>query len=74
MNLRVVFKSLQSSLSFFAGAVIFPPLLKFEMVEIVDISDSRSVAVNLRDDSSTSKRTLARIGSVCLFSTTPRVN
>jgi hypothetical protein len=39
----------------------------------VDISDSRSVAVNLRDDSSTSKRTFARMGSVCLFSTTPRV-
>jgi hypothetical protein len=66
-------KSLQSSLNFFAGAVVLPPLLKFAIVEIVEIYDSRSVAVSLRDDSSTSKRTLARIGSVCLFSTTPRV-
>ena len=64
--------SLHNSLNFFAGAVIFPPLLKLEIVDIVDISDSRSVAVSLREDSSTSNSTFARIGSVCLFSTTPR--
>ena len=66
-------KSLQSSLSFFAGAVVLPPLLKFDIVDIVEISDSKSVAVSLKDDSSTSNKTLARIGSVCLFSTTPNV-
>jgi hypothetical protein len=43
------------------------------MVEIVEISDSRSVAVNLREDSSTSNKTFASIGSVCRFSTTPSV-
>ena len=66
-------KSLHSSLSFFAGAVVFPPLLKLEIVEIVEISDSKSVAVSRRDDSSTSNKTLASIGNVCLFSTTPSV-
>ena len=66
-------KSLQSSLSFFAGAVVLPPLLKFEIVEIVEISDSKSVAVRRRDYSSTSNKPLANIGNVCLFSTTPSV-
>ena len=40
---------------------------------MVDISDSKSVAVSLKVDSSTSKRTFARIGSVWRFSTTPSV-
>ena len=66
-------KSLHNSLSFFAGAVTLPPLLKFVIVDIVDISDSRSVAVSLKVDSSTSNKTFAKIGRVCLFSTTPRV-
>ena len=66
-------RSLQRSLSFLAGAVVLPPLLKFEIVDVVEISLSRSVAVSLSDDSSTSIRTFDSIGSVCLFSTTPSV-
>ena len=50
-----------------------PPLLKLEIVETVKISDSKSVAVNFKDDSSTSNNTLESIGRVCLFSTTPSV-
>ena len=44
-----------------------------EMVDIVDISDSKSVAVSLSLVSSTSNKTFAKIGNVCLFSTTPNV-
>ena len=65
--------NLHKSLSFLAGAVVLPPLLKFEIVEVVEISLSRSVAVSFRDDSSTSIKTLDNMGRVCLFSTTPKV-
>ena len=40
---------------------------------LVVTSDSKSVAVNLNEFSLTSNKTFARIGSVCLFSTTPSV-
>ena len=65
--------NLHKSLSFLAGAVVLPPLLKFDIVEVVEISLSRSVAVNFKEDSSTSNKTFEIIGSVCLFSTTPSV-
>ena len=65
--------SLHKSLNFLAGAVVFPPLLKFDIVEVVDISLSKSVAVSFSDDSSTSNKTFDKIGNVCLFSTTPSV-
>ena len=66
-------KSLHNSLSFLAGAVVWPPLLKFVIVESVSISDSRSVAFSFTDASSTDIKTFESIGSVCLFSTTPSV-
>ena len=66
-------KSLQSSLSFFAGAVVEPVLSTLVGVHIVCTSDSRSVAVIEILLSSTFKRTLERIGSACLFSTTPKL-
>ena len=44
-----------------------------EIVEVVEISLSKSVAVSFKDDSSTSIKTLDSMGRVCLFSTTPRV-
>ena len=61
------------SLNFLAGAVVFPPLLKFDIIAVVETSDSRSVAVSFKEDSSTSSKTLDSIGRVCLFSTTPSV-
>ena len=66
-------KSLQSSLSFFAGAVVEPVLSTLVGAHVVFTSDSRSVAVIAIFLSSTVKRILDRIGNACLFSTTPRV-
>ena len=66
-------KSLQSSLSFFAGAVVEPVLSTLVGVHVVFTSDSRSVAVIEIFISSTVNRILDRIGNACLFSTTQRV-
>ena len=63
----------QSSFNFFAEVVVLPEDLIFDYGPLVVTSDSRSVAVNLNVLSSTSKRTLASMGRVCLFSTTPKV-
>jgi hypothetical protein len=43
------------------------------MTHVVDTSDSRSVAVSLREDWSTLIKTFESMGRVCLFSTTPSV-
>ena len=58
---------------FFADVVVFPDDLTLDNGPLVVTSDSKSVAVNLKEFSSTSNKTFARIGRVCLFSTTPRV-
>jgi len=47
--------------------------LKLDITHVVDTSDSKSVAVSLREDSSTLIKTFESIGRVCLYSTTPRV-
>ena len=65
--------NLHSSFNFFADVVVFPDDLTLDNGPLVVTSDSKSVAVNLKEFSSTSNKTFARIGRVCLFSTTPRV-
>ena len=63
----------QSSFNFFAEVVVLPADSTPDKGPLVVTSDSKSVAVNLNTFSSTSNKTFASIGSVCLFSTTPKV-
>ena len=63
----------QSSFNFLAEVVVLPADSMLDNGPLVVTSDSKSVAVNLNTLSSTSNKTLASIGSVCLFSTTPKV-
>ena len=64
--------SLTRSLSFFAETVVFPGEEISPGTEERAISDSRSVAVILTPLSENSIKTLARIGRVWRFSTTPK--
>ena len=64
--------NLHSSFNFFADVVVFPDDLTLDNGPLVVTSDSKSVAVNLKEFSSTSNKTFARIGRVCLFQPRPK--